>query len=69
MTTLGERLAMTRRKRGLTQAEVAEMAGIGRPQLANIEAGRSRPSVDSFAFICRSLGVTMDDIYWHGWHQ
>jgi DNA-binding XRE family transcriptional regulator len=45
---------------------VAERVGISRPQLANIEAGRSRPSIDSFAEICRAVGVSMDDVYWEG---
>lgn len=63
-TTLGQRIAIARRERDLTQTWVADRAGITRPQLANIEAGRSRPSVDSFAEICRAIGVRMDDVYW-----
>lgn len=67
MTTLGQRLKQGRTERGLTQDYVASTAGITRPQLANIEADRSRPSVDSFAFICRAIGISMDDVYWQGW--
>lgn len=62
--TLGQRIATARHAHYLTQQEVADRAGITRPQLANIEAGRSRPSIDSFAEICRAIGVDMDDIYW-----
>lgn len=64
---LGQRLAVARCDRGLTQAEVAQMAGISRPQLANIEAGRSFPSVETFAYLCRAIGVAMDDMFWDGW--
>ena len=63
-TKLGQRIAIARCEQGLTQQWVADTAGITRPQLANIEGGRSRPSVDSFACICRAIGVKMDDIYW-----
>lgn len=65
-TTLGLRIAIARCERKLTQQWVADQAGITRPQLANIEAGRSRPSIDSFAEICRAIGVEMDDVYWEG---
>lgn len=64
---LGQRLAVARCDRGLTQSDVANTAGISRPQLANIEAGRSFPSVKTFAYLCRAIGVTMDDMFWSEW--
>lgn len=64
---LGQRLAVARCERGLTQAAVADVAGISRPQLANIEGGRSYPSIETFAYICRAIGVKMDDMFWGGW--
>ncbi len=45
MKTLRNRVAQTRAERGLTQAELAQRAGITRQSLSAIEAGRSAPSV------------------------
>lgn len=50
-------LSDARRKKGLTQAELAEM--IGRPQsfIAKIEGGERRLEVLEFAHIARVLGL------------
>jgi transcriptional regulator with XRE-family HTH domain len=53
---LGAQLALARRSAGLTQREVAERAGIGRPTLANIERGRQRVLYHQFLDIARALG-------------
>ncbi len=54
---LGTQLALTRRSAGLTQREVAERAGIGRPTLANIEKGRQRVLYHQFLDIAHALGA------------
>jgi transcriptional regulator with XRE-family HTH domain len=59
---LGNRLRVKREKSELTQAEVAEAAGISRTSLTNIEGGRQRILVDQLAVICNKLNTTMDDI-------
>lgn len=64
---VGQRLAVARCERGWTQAAIAATAGITRPQLANIEAGRSWPSVETFAHLCRAIGVRMDEMFWGEW--
>jgi transcriptional regulator with XRE-family HTH domain len=53
---LGMQLALARRSAGLTQREVAERAGIGRPTLANIEKGRQRVLYHQFLDIADALG-------------
>jgi transcriptional regulator with XRE-family HTH domain len=52
---VGERLRAARTSSGLTQAEVAEAAGISRTSLTNIECGRQRILVDQLALICGKL--------------
>ena len=54
---LGDRLAGARQSTGLTQREVAERAGVGRPTLANIEKGRQRVLYHQMLDLARALGV------------
>ncbi|MFI7435772.1 helix-turn-helix domain-containing protein [Micromonospora haikouensis] len=54
---LGERIAGLRRAARLTQREVAERAGMGRPTLANIERGRQRVLYHQLLDLASVLGV------------
>lgn len=51
-----------REHRGLTQAELAEGAGISVPYLSQIEARRRRPSTAVLQRIAGRLGITIDDL-------
>lgn len=53
----GERLAELRTKAGLSQAALGEAAGMTRGGVAQLEAGRRRPSWDSVQALCKALGV------------
>ena len=55
----GERVRAAREKKGMSRAELAELAGISRPYLWQLEDGRSRPSLDYTMRIARALGVTV----------
>lgn len=59
---LGERLRAARVALGLTQAEVAEAAGISRTSLTNIECGRQRILVDQLALMCGKLRALPSDM-------
>jgi transcriptional regulator with XRE-family HTH domain len=59
---LGNRLRLKRENSGLTQAEVAEAAGISRTSLTNIEGGRQRILVDQLALICNKLNASVVEI-------
>ena len=48
--------------RGLTQAGLAEGSGVNRVQIADIEAGRSKGSVETVRKLAVALGVTIDDL-------
>lgn len=48
--------------RGLTQAQLAEKAGVNRVQIADIEAGRASGSVSTVAKLARALGVDMESL-------
>ena len=45
LTALGAAIREHRLQAGLTQAELAQRAGIGRPHLNHIEGGRKNPTV------------------------
>ena len=51
-----------REHRGLTQAELAEAAGISIPYLSQIEARRRRPSTAVLHRLGARLAVTIDDL-------
>lgn len=53
---IGKRLAMERKRLGLTQEALAAHLGIGRPALAMMEIGRSTLDVPRLLFLGESLG-------------
>jgi transcriptional regulator with XRE-family HTH domain len=55
---LGSVLRTARQRRGLTQQAAAAQAGISRPHLANLEAGRHKPSVTVARILDRVLALT-----------
>jgi DNA-binding XRE family transcriptional regulator len=55
-------LAFWRKKRGLTQAQLAKIAGIAQGFLSEIEAGHKTGAVDALRRIASALGVSLDDI-------
>jgi transcriptional regulator with XRE-family HTH domain len=56
----GERLAALRRERGLTQASLAERAGVNVVQLRRYEAGNTEPTLGSIRRLAVALSVSSD---------
>lgn len=54
---LGDRLREVRVARNLTQAEVAQRAGISQPALSRIELGGGVPTLEMLDRIGRAIGV------------
>ncbi len=48
--------------RGLTQQRLAELSGVNRVQIADIEAGRKSGSIDTVRKLADALGVLVDDL-------
>lgn len=62
-TIAGERpLRVWRDYRGLSQTALAEMSGVNRVQIVNIEAGTKNGSVETLKKLADALGVTVDDL-------
>jgi DNA-binding XRE family transcriptional regulator len=51
-----------REHRGLTQHQLAEVAGISVPYLSQIESGKRQGSTAVLAAIAKGLGLSLDDI-------
>jgi len=55
-------LVFWRKRRGMTQAHLAEAAGISQPFMAQIEGGLKDASAAVYARLARQLGVRIDDL-------
>jgi putative transcriptional regulator len=60
---LRNRIKVHRAMRDLTQADLAEMAGVARRSINAIEAGKMVPSVLVALRIARALGVGVETIF------
>ncbi len=60
--TIGNKLLIMRKKAGLTQAELAETAGLSDRTYADIERGNVNMRIETFLRICQALHITPDDI-------
>jgi len=66
MTDLGNknRVKLARVENDLTQAQLAERAGVTRQTIGLIEAGRFNPSLKLCMAIAKALNKTLDDLFW-----
>ena len=60
--TIGNKLLAIRKKTGLTQAEVAEIAGLSDRTYADIERGSVNMRIETILRICEALHITPDEI-------
>jgi transcriptional regulator with XRE-family HTH domain len=58
----GERLREAPRTAGLTQAMLAELAGLSQQYVARIEAGQINPTLATMASVARVLGVDVGEL-------
>ncbi|KLU63771.1 HTH-type transcriptional regulator SinR [Desulfosporosinus acididurans] len=54
---VGESLKTYRKQKGFTQVELAKKAGISRSYLADVEAGRYNPSLDTLTAVAKALNI------------
>ncbi|SPF41351.1 Uncharacterized HTH-type transcriptional regulator YgzD [Candidatus Desulfosporosinus infrequens] len=50
----------------MSQEQLAEAVGLTRQTIGMIEAGKFNPSLQLCRAICRTLGKTLNDIFWEG---
>ena len=57
--TLGRALRDTRRRRGLSQMQVADAAGVGQPTISSVERGITSVSLSTLLRILSALGLEL----------
>ena len=60
--TIGNKLFSFRKRMGMTQAEVAETAGLSDRTYADIERGTVNMRIETILHICAALHITPDEI-------
>lgn len=59
---IGQRIAELRKEQGMTQAQLAEAAGLKQSNVSRIEAGKYATTLDILANITQALGCKVDII-------
>lgn len=62
MNIIGNKLLAFRKQKGLTQAEVAELAEISDRTYADIERGSTNMRTETLVSICKALNITPNEI-------
>lgn len=60
---LGKRIQELRKSKKLTQEELAEMVGIGTPNISYFETGKFSPSVETLEKLAKALDVEIYELY------
>ena len=56
----GQRLREIRKKHAETQADVAQLLGVTKPQISEIENGKKSTTAEKIALICRHYKISSD---------
>ncbi len=59
-----ERMRQARLCAGYSQQQLADAVGATRQTIGLIEVGRYNPSLKLCTSICKTLGVTLNDLFW-----
>ncbi|MDN3447809.1 helix-turn-helix transcriptional regulator [Psychrobacter sp. APC 3281] len=62
MIAFGKRVREVRRNKGISQEKLAELAGIDRSYMGNIERGEKNITLKKVYEICEALGVDINDL-------
>jgi putative transcriptional regulator len=61
---IGNRLKLARVEKGLTQAELADLADVTRQTIGLIEGGRYNPTLKLCLILARATGRSLDELFW-----
>ena len=59
---IGSRIRYIRRREKLSQEQLAELSGLSRQSISNIETNRKKASVEALVSIASALNVSLDDL-------
>ena len=63
---MNEKLRNARIGQGLSQTELAKRVGVSRQTVNMIENSEYNPTLELCVRICKTLGVTLNDLFWEG---
>lgn len=61
---VGNSVKQHRTRKGITQAELAELVGIARVSILAIEKGRHIPTIETALRLGKALGASLEDLFW-----
>lgn len=59
-----EAMREARRRKGLSQQQLADRLGVSRQTVNAIESGDYNPTIRLCVGICKALGLTLNDLFW-----
>ena len=62
LRAFGANVAAARKKRGMTQEELADKLGISQAMINYIESGKKKPSLETALTIAKVFGTTVDNL-------
>lgn len=60
---LGENLKKIRTRKNVTQVEIANILGVDRSFVSNIENGKNNPTLSTIANLAKALQVPVDELF------
>ncbi len=63
---MNDAMKEARLAKGLSQGELAQRVGVSRQTVNMIENGGYNPTIELCIRICRTLEVTLNDLFWDG---
>lgn len=60
---LGENLKKIRIKKNITQVEIANILGVNRSFVSNIENGKNNPTLATITGLANALKVSIEDLF------
>ena len=69
MVKLGVALRILRKRKNLTQDDIAKMADIDRKHLSDLELGKHKVGLELTLLLCQALGVSRFELFVLAWEE
>ncbi len=60
---LGKNLKTLRTRKGITQIEIANILGVDRSFVSNIENGKNNPTLSTITKLAKAINVPVDELF------
>lgn len=61
---MNQKIREARRKKNISQGELAKQVGVARQTINMVESGEYNPTLALCIKICTALDCTLDDLFW-----